>query len=61
MIRRPVGGFVGCAAALISLVALDARAQPPAGGDEDLPTVLLSGAGVEMLKLALPRAEGDPG
>ena len=36
-----------------------ARAQPP-GGDEDLPAVQLSGAGVEMLKLALPRSEGDP-
>jgi TolB protein len=33
-----------------------ARAQT---GDEDLPTIRLSGAGVELLKLALPRTEGD--
>ncbi len=34
-----------------------ARAQ--AGGDEDLPAVQLSGAGVALLKLAVPRVEGD--
>jgi TolB protein len=49
-------------ASLLVLFALaaapSARAQPP-GGDEDLPAVQLSGAGVEMLKLAVPRAEGD--
>jgi TolB protein len=32
-----------------------------ANGDEDLPAIRLSGAGVEMLKLAVPRAEGDAG
>src|SRR6202044_1613532 len=41
-------------------VGTAALAQPP-GGDEDLPAVQLSGAGVEMLKLALPRTEGDSG
>lgn len=34
-----------------------ARAQQ--GGDEDLPAVQLSGAGIALLKLAVPRAEGD--
>lgn len=36
----------------------------PAGGptsiDEDLPAIRLSGAGVELLKLGIPRAEGEP-
>jgi TolB protein len=35
-----------------------ARAQTRTA-DEDLPAVQLSGAGVELLKLAVPRAEGD--
>ena len=35
-----------------------ARAQAPAA-EEDLPAIRLSGAGVEMLKLAVPRAEGE--
>jgi TolB protein len=52
-----VGGILG------GLLAPSvARAQAPAaasGGDDDLPTIRLSGAGVEMLKLAVPRAEGD--
>jgi TolB protein len=34
-----------------------ARAQ----NDEDLPAVRLSGAGVELLKIGVPRAEGDSG
>src|SRR6266545_5227153 len=34
-----------------------AAAAPAA--EEDLPSVRLSGAGVEMLKIAIPRAEGD--
>jgi TolB protein len=48
-------------AALVAVTIAPALAQPPAGGDEDLPAVQLSGAGVEMLKLALPKADGDPG
>jgi TolB protein len=36
-----------------------ARAQPAAGADEDLPAIRLSGAGVELLRMAVPRAEGD--
>ena len=45
-------------------LALLALAAAPAGnaqsaGDEDLPTIRLSGAGVELLKLAIPRGEGD--
>jgi TolB protein len=43
---------------LVATTAGRARAQAP-GGDEDLPTIRLSGAGVELLKLAVPRAEGD--
>jgi TolB protein len=35
-----------------------ARAEAPSG-DEDLPAIRLSGAGVEMLKLGVPKAEGD--
>src|SRR3954452_21983604 len=34
-------------------------AGPTPSGDEDLPAVILSGAGVELLKIAIPRAEGD--
>ena len=47
-------------ASLLAMAAVSApvRAQPP-GSDEDLPAVQLSGAGVEMLKLAVPRTEGD--
>jgi TolB protein len=31
----------------------------PAAADEDLPAIRISGAGVDLLKLAVPRAEGD--
>jgi TolB protein len=48
------------AGAAILLQASRVLAQAPAG-DEDLPTIRLSGAGIEMLKLAVPRAEGDAG
>src|SRR5262245_65048927 len=37
-----------------------ARAQAPSG-DEDLPAISISGAGVQMLKLGVPKAEGDAG
>ena len=49
-------------ASLLAIAALNVPvgAQPPVG-DEDLPAVQLSGAGVEMLKLALPRTDGDSG
>jgi TolB protein len=36
-----------------------AHAAPAAPADEDLPSLRLSGAGIEMLKIAVPRAEGD--
>ena len=39
-------------------VAAPARAQ---NADEDLPAVKLAGAGVELLKIGVPRAEGDSG
>jgi TolB protein len=53
--------WTGAAAAVALTGALGvAHAQAPAG-DEDLPAITLSGAGVQMLKLAVPRAEGDSG
>ena len=65
MIRRLVGTlfhprFAVTFVALLAAanVSVSARAQPT-GGDDDLPAVQLSGAGVEMLKLALPRSDGD--
>ncbi len=49
---------IGIAWLLLGMVwASAARAEQ--GGDEDLPAVQLSNAGVELLKLAVPRAEGD--
>jgi TolB protein len=57
---RAGGAFQILAIAAGLLAAPAASAQAPSG-DEDLPTIRLSGAGVEMLKLAVPRAEGDPG
>jgi TolB protein len=48
-------------AAIAVVTVAPAQAQPPGGSDEDLPAVQLSGAGVEMLKLALPKTEGDGG
>jgi TolB protein len=54
MTSRQVGGL---SFVVVLLAASLARAQP--GGDEDLPAVQLSGAGVALLKLAVPRAEGD--
>jgi TolB protein len=45
---------------LVAVLVADASAPaqtPPAS--EDLPVLRLSGAGVELLRLALPRAEGD--
>jgi len=47
-------------AAAVATTLGTAHAQVPTG-DEDLPAIRLSGAGVEMLKLAVPRAEGDSG
>jgi TolB protein len=45
------------AAVTVLMPPRQARAQQAT--DEDLPTIRLSGAGVELLKLALPRVEGD--
>jgi TolB protein len=45
---------------LAMLVGGTSNGQPP-GGDEDLPAITISPSGVEMLKLAVPRAEGDGG
>jgi TolB protein len=57
--RGPVAAAVALAILSIFLLArvTPARAQAPA--EEDLPTLRLSGAGVELLKLALPRVEGE--
>ena len=42
----------------LALACAAARAQAPSG-DEDLPAIRISGAGAELLRLAVPRAEGD--
>jgi hypothetical protein len=53
--------WTGAAAAVAVAFTLGtAQAETP-NGDEDLPSVILSGAGVQMLRLAVPRAEGDTG
>jgi TolB protein len=51
---------VAVTAAVLAAISGTARAQAPSG-DEDLPAISISGAGVQMLKLAVPRAEGDAG
>jgi TolB protein len=58
--RRRGGSVAALAFAAIAWTAFgrDAGAQP-AASDDDLPAVQLSGAGVELLKLAVPRADGD--
>jgi TolB protein len=58
-----IGNVRRLTAALAAAVAATpgmAGAQTPTG-DEDLPAITLSGAGVQMLRLAVPRAEGDSG
>src|SRR3569833_1367710 len=42
----------------LALACASARAQAPSG-DEDLPAIRISGAGAELLRMAVPRAEGD--
>ena len=37
------------------------RAYAQTGGDEDLPVIRLSGAGVELMRIGVPRADGDGG
>jgi len=56
MMRRRLSSTV--AAAALVLLCMTARAQAPSG-DEDLPAIRISGAGAELLRLAVPRAEGD--
>jgi TolB protein len=58
---RKVTRRLALLAAIAAVTTSTSLAQPPGGGDEDLPAVQLSGAGVEMLKLALPKADGDSG
>ena len=60
LVNRPRWTGAAAAAALTVAALPGAHAQAPTG-DEDLPAIRLSGAGVEMLKLAVPRAEGDSG
>ncbi|HVZ72454.1 MAG TPA: protein TolB [Polyangia bacterium] len=48
------------AAALLSISSTSSRARAQSA-DDDLPAVRLSGAGVELMKLGLPRVEGDQG
>jgi TolB protein len=52
-----IGVIVGAG---LTAAAGVAHAQAP-NADEDLPPITLSGAGVQMLRLAVPRAEGDSG
>lgn len=42
----------------LTLACAAVNAQTPSG-DEDLPAIRISGAGAELLRLAVPRAEGD--
>ncbi len=53
--------LVGCANLTLVLLLASGAARAQGAPESDLPIVTLSGAGVEMLKLALPKAEGDPG
>ncbi|HVV51874.1 MAG TPA: Tol-Pal system beta propeller repeat protein TolB [Polyangia bacterium] len=53
--------LVGCANLTLVLLLASGAARAQGAPEGDLPIVTLSGAGVEMLKLALPKAEGDPG
>jgi len=50
--------FSTVAAAALVLGCANARAADPSG-DEDLPAIRISGAGAELLRLAVPRTEGD--
>ena len=50
------------ALAAVALLGIGAHARPAraqTGGDEDLPVIRLSGAGIELLRVGVPRAEGD--
>jgi TolB protein len=54
-----VGTLTGSLTVLLTVLALfpaRARAQT---ADEDLPVIRLSGAGVELMRIGVPRAEGD--
>ena len=58
---RVVGPLITCASLLAPLVSAGApgSAQPPSEGEEEeLPAIQLSGAGVELLRVAIPRAQG---
>jgi TolB protein len=63
-VRQVAGRFhtsvsAACAALIAAtLLPASARAQT---ADEDLPVIRLSGAGIELLRIAVPRAEGDGG
>jgi TolB protein len=57
MNRRRVGA-IGAGLALLCFARRPTHAESPAG-DEDLPTIRISASGVELLKLGVPRAEGD--
>ena len=53
--------WIGVAVAASLTAAAGAAHAQAANTDEDLPPITLSGAGVQMLRLAVPRAEGDSG
>jgi TolB protein len=54
-VRKVTRALLAVSGAVV-LAAGDARAQ---GADEDLPAVRLSGAGVELMRLGVAKAEGD--
>jgi TolB protein len=54
-------GVVGLTLATSFTAATGVAHAQAANADEDLPPITLSGAGVQMLRLAVPRAEGDSG
>lgn len=52
----------GAALTAFALIGSGAYARPAlaqTGGDEDLPVIRLSGAGIELLRIGVPRPEGD--
>ncbi len=58
MTSRSLGGL-SFLASLLAVLTAPSIARAQAGADEDLPAVQLSGAGVALLKLAVPRADGE--
>jgi TolB protein len=56
-----IRGWLGFTVLVGALVVGAAGARGQTAGESDLPIVTLSGAGVELLRIAVPKAEGDGG